>query len=88
MVPRSEYAIILVVIFETKAQKYVLRIVLELRWLRNTLHQILEIVKSDKVLKQVVERVNQDSQIDMAALNHDIAYKQQKFDEINIKLKI
>lgn len=49
--------------------------------------QILEIVKSDKVLKQVVERVNQDSQIDMAALNHDIAYKQQKFDEINIKLK-
>ena len=49
--------------------------------------QILEIVKSDKVLKQVVERVNQDSQIDMAALNHDIAYKQQKFDEVNIKLK-
>lgn len=49
--------------------------------------QILEIVKSDKVLKQVVERVNQDSQIDMAALNHDIAYKQQQFDEINIKLK-
>ena len=49
--------------------------------------QILEIVKSDKVLKQVVEHVNQDSQIDMAALNHDIAYKQQKFDEINIKLK-
>lgn len=89
MVPRSEYAIILVVIFETKAQKYVLRIVLELRWLRNTLWiEILEIVKSDKVLKQVVERVNQDSQIDMAALNHDIAYKQQKFDEINIKLKI
>ncbi|MFH4906277.1 cassette chromosome recombinase CcrB [Staphylococcus cohnii] len=49
--------------------------------------QILEIVKSDKVLKQVVERVNQDSQIDMAALNHDIAYKQQQFDEVNIKLK-
>lgn len=49
--------------------------------------QILEIVKSDKVLKQVVERVNQDSQIDMAALNHDIAYKQQQFDEINTKLK-
>lgn len=49
--------------------------------------QILEIVKSDKVLKQVVERVNQDSQIDMAALNHDIAYKQQQFDEVNTKLK-
>ncbi len=49
--------------------------------------QILEIIKSDKVLKQVVERVNQDSQIDMAALNHDIAYKQQQFDEINTKLK-
>ncbi|MGY3751795.1 MULTISPECIES: cassette chromosome recombinase CcrB [Staphylococcus] len=49
--------------------------------------QILEIVKSDKVLKQVVERVNQDSQIDIAALNHDIAYKQQQFDEINTKLK-
>lgn len=49
--------------------------------------QILEIVKSDKVLKQLVERVNQDSQIDMAALNHDIAYKQQQFDEINTKLK-
>lgn len=49
--------------------------------------QILEIVKSDKVLTQVVERVNQDSQIDMAALNHDIAYKQQQFDEINTKLK-
>ena len=49
--------------------------------------QIIEIVKSDKVLTQVVERVNQDSQIDMAALNHDIAYKQQQFDEINTKLK-
>ncbi|RIO22829.1 cassette chromosome recombinase CcrB [Staphylococcus saprophyticus] len=49
--------------------------------------QILEIVKSDKVLKQVVERVNQENQIDVAALNHDIAYKQQQFDEINAKLK-
>ena len=49
--------------------------------------QILEIVKSDKVLKQVVERVNQENQIDVAALNHDIAYKQQQFDEINTKLK-
>lgn len=49
--------------------------------------QILEIVKSDKVLKQVVERVNQENQIDVAALNDDIAYKQQQFDEINTKLK-
>lgn len=49
--------------------------------------QILEIVKSDKVLKQVVERVNQENQIDVASLNHDIAYKQQQFDEINAKLK-
>lgn len=49
--------------------------------------QILEIVKSDKVLKQVVERVNQENQIDVASLNHDIAYKQQQFDEINTKLK-
>lgn len=49
--------------------------------------QVLEIVKSDKVLKQVVERVNQENQIDVAALNHDIAYKQQQFDEINTKLK-
>ena len=37
--------------------------------------QILEIVKSDKVLKQVVERVNQENHVDVAALNHDIAYK-------------
>ena len=50
--------------------------------------QILEIVKSDKVLKQVVERVNQENQVDVAALNHDIAYKQQQFDEISTKLKI
>ncbi|MEB6611107.1 recombinase family protein [Staphylococcus borealis] len=49
--------------------------------------QILEIVKSDKVLKQVVERVNQENQVDVAALNHDIAYKQQQCDEINAKLK-
>lgn len=49
--------------------------------------QILEIVKSDKVLKQVVERVNQENQVDVAALNHDIAYKQQQFDEISTKLK-
>ncbi|MGI2264851.1 cassette chromosome recombinase CcrB [Staphylococcus cohnii] len=48
--------------------------------------QILEIVKSDKVINQVVERVNQDSQIDIAALNHDIAYKQKQFDEVQIKL--
>ncbi|HDH0866339.1 TPA: recombinase family protein [Staphylococcus aureus] len=49
--------------------------------------QILEIVKSDKVIKQVVERVNQENQVDVAALNHDIAYKQQQFEEINTKLK-
>lgn len=49
--------------------------------------QILEIVKSDKVLKQVVERVNQENQVYVAALNHDIAYKQQQFDEISTKLK-
>lgn len=49
--------------------------------------QILEIVKSDKVLKQVVERVNQENHVGVAALNHDIAYKQQQFDEINTKLK-
>lgn len=49
--------------------------------------QILEIVKSDKVIKKVVERVNQENRVDVAALNHDIAYKQQQFDEINTKLK-
>lgn len=48
--------------------------------------QILEIVKSDKVIKQVVERVNQEHQIDTSALNHDIAYKQQQFDEVHAKL--
>src|SRR5699024_2866978 len=40
----------------------------------------------DKVLKQVVERVNQENHIDVAALNHDIAYKQQQFDEVHAKL--
>ncbi|MCQ9278858.1 cassette chromosome recombinase CcrB [Staphylococcus borealis] len=49
--------------------------------------QILEIVKSDKVINQVLQRVNQENQVDVAALNHDIAYKQQQFDEINTKLK-
>ncbi|WP_353745797.1 cassette chromosome recombinase CcrB [Staphylococcus aureus] len=49
--------------------------------------QILETVKSDKVLKKVVERINQENQVDVSALNHDIAYKQQQFDEINTKLK-
>ncbi|MGW7916163.1 cassette chromosome recombinase CcrB [Staphylococcus xylosus] len=48
--------------------------------------QILEIVKSDKVIKQVVERFNQENQVDVAALNHDMAYKQQQFDEIQAKL--
>lgn len=50
------------------------------------MNQILEIVKSDKVIKQVVERVNQEHQIDTSALNHDIAYKQQQYDEVQIKL--
>ncbi len=49
--------------------------------------QILEIVKSDKIINQVLERVNQDNKVDIGALNHDIAYKQQQFDEINTKLK-
>lgn len=48
--------------------------------------QILEIVKSDKVIKQVIERVNKGNQVDIAALNHDIAYKQQQFDEVHAKL--
>lgn len=51
------------------------------------MNQLIEIVKSDKVINQVVERVNKDNQVDIAALNHDIAYKQQQFDEINTKLK-
>lgn len=49
--------------------------------------QIREIVKSDTVIQQVVERVNQENQVDVAALNHDIAYKQQQFDEVNAKIK-
>ncbi|WP_210128160.1 recombinase family protein, partial [Staphylococcus sp. GDX8P114P-2] len=49
--------------------------------------QICEIVKSNQVIQKVVERVNQDNQVDVAGLNHDIAYKQQQFDEINTKLK-
>ncbi|HED9466499.1 TPA: recombinase family protein [Staphylococcus aureus] len=48
--------------------------------------QILEIVKSDKVINQAVERVNKGKQVDIAALNHDIAYKQQQFDEVHAKL--
>ena len=48
--------------------------------------QILEIVKSDKVINQVVERVNKGKQVDIAALNHDIAYKQQQFDKVHAKL--
>ncbi|WP_246537832.1 zinc ribbon domain-containing protein, partial [Mammaliicoccus lentus] len=40
--------------------------------------QILEIVKSDKVINQVLERVNQENKVDIGALNHDIAYKQQQ----------
>lgn len=48
--------------------------------------QLIEIVKSDKVINQVVERVNKGNQVDIAALNHDIAYKQQQFDEVQAKL--
>lgn len=48
--------------------------------------QILEIVKSDKVIQRVVTRVNQENQVDGAALHHDIAYKQQQYDEVQTKL--
>ncbi len=48
--------------------------------------QILEIVKSDKVINQVLERVNQENKVDIGALNHDIAYKQQQYDEVHAKL--
>ncbi|HCX8683380.1 TPA: ogr/Delta-like zinc finger family protein, partial [Staphylococcus aureus] len=48
--------------------------------------QILEIVKSDKVIQRVVTHVNQENQVDGAALHHDIAYKQQQYDEVQIKL--
>ncbi len=48
--------------------------------------QILEIVKSDKVIQRVVARVNQENQVDCASLLHDIAYKQQQYDEVQIKL--
>ena len=48
--------------------------------------QILEIVKSDKVIQRVVARVNQENKVDGAALHHDIAYKQQQYDEVRIKL--
>ncbi|MDU4504083.1 MAG: recombinase family protein, partial [Staphylococcus warneri] len=48
--------------------------------------QILEIVKSDKVIQRVVTHVNQENKVDGAALHHDIAYKQQQYDEVQIKL--
>ena len=48
--------------------------------------QILEIVKSDKVIQRVVARVNQENKVDGAALHHDIAYKQQQYDEVQTKL--
>ncbi len=50
------------------------------------MNQILEIVKSDKVINKVLERVNQENKVDIGALNHDIAYKQQQYDEIHAKL--
>lgn len=49
--------------------------------------QILEIVKSDKVLKQVVERVNQENQVDVAALNHDIAINNNNLMKLALNLK-
>src|SRR5699024_2801684 len=48
--------------------------------------QILEIVKSDKGGNQVLERVKQENKGDMGAMNHDIAYEQQQYDEIHAKL--
>ncbi len=48
--------------------------------------QILEIVKSDKVIQRVVTHVNQENQVDGTALHHDIAYKQQQYDEVQIKI--
>ena len=48
--------------------------------------QILEIIKSEKVLKQLVEKVNENSQIDVSSLNHDIAYKQSQGEEIKAKM--
>lgn len=50
------------------------------------MNQILEVVKSDKVIEQVVKRVNEESQVDVSVLNHDIAYKQQQLDEVETKL--
>src|SRR5699024_1697776 len=43
-------------------------------------------VKCDKVINKVLERVNQENKVDIGALNHDIAYKQQQYDEIHAKL--
>ncbi|RZI07619.1 recombinase family protein, partial [Staphylococcus aureus] len=48
--------------------------------------QVLEIVKSNKVIQRVVTNVNQKNQVDGAALHHDIAYKQQQYEEVQIKL--
>lgn len=48
--------------------------------------QILEIIKSKKILKQLVKKGNENSQIDVASLNHDIAYKQSQGEEIKAKM--
>ena len=86
MVLKNAFATIRVVTFVIKGQvcsaNSVRADVIE----KYVMDQILEIVKSDKVIKQVVERVNQEHQIDTSALNHDIAYKQQQYDEVQIKL--
>lgn len=42
--------------------------------------------QSDKVIQRVVTHVNQENQVDGAALHHDIAYKQQQYDEVQIKI--
>ncbi len=48
--------------------------------------QILEIIKSKKILKQLVKKGNENSQIDIGSLNHDIAYKQSQGEEIKAKM--
>ncbi|HCX8662776.1 TPA: ogr/Delta-like zinc finger family protein, partial [Staphylococcus aureus] len=50
------------------------------------MRQILEVVKSDKVIQRVVARVNQENKVDGVSLHHDITYKQQQYDEVQIKL--
>ena len=37
-------------------------------------------------MKQLVEKINENSQIDVSSLNHDIAYKQSQCEEIKAKM--